>query len=148
MMVLNHCASVPFVKKITFNENALLRNFKKLFFLENQHYRLNIEDIFNKFTGHPMNQINMMSSKGQVYAKKTVDFISKKEGPVYFEQHCIYIQTLSWENQKFNYSPPSVVLVKLISQMFTQLFRDYIIRGLHKTFHVGAATLISMIFTS
>ena len=32
----------------------------------------------------------MMSSKGQVYVKKTVDFISKKEGPVYFEQACRY----------------------------------------------------------
>ena len=58
-------------------------------FLENPNYSLNIEDIFTKFTGHPMNWINMMSSKGQVYAKKTVYFISKKEGPVYFEQHCI-----------------------------------------------------------
>ena len=34
----------------------------------------------------PMNWTNIMSSKGQVYAKKTVDFISKTEGPVYFEQ--------------------------------------------------------------
>ena len=41
---------------------------------------LNIKDIFTKFTGHPMNWTNMMSSKGQV------DFISKTEGPVYFEQ--------------------------------------------------------------
>jgi len=49
----------------------------------------NIEDIFTKFIGHPMNWINMMSSKGQVYVKKTSDFISKKEGLVYSEQHCI-----------------------------------------------------------
>ena len=28
----------------------------------------------------------MMSSIRQLYAKKTVDFISKKEGPVYFDQ--------------------------------------------------------------
>ena len=28
----------------------------------------------------------MMSSKGQVYVRKTVDFISKTEGSVYFEQ--------------------------------------------------------------
>ena len=33
-----------------------------------------------------MNWTNIMSSKGQVYAKKAVDFISKTEGPVYFEQ--------------------------------------------------------------
>ena len=34
----------------------------------------------------------MMSSKGQVYGKITVDFISKTEGPVYFEQ----VGTLSY----------------------------------------------------
>ena len=55
-------------------------------FLENQHYILNIIDIFTKFTRHPMNWTNMMSSKGQVYAIKIVDFISKTEGPLYFEQ--------------------------------------------------------------
>ena len=33
----------------------------------------------------------MMSSKGQIYAMKIVDFISKTEGPVYFEQACIFI---------------------------------------------------------
>ena len=78
-------------KKITFNENALLRDQrKKWVFLENQHYSLNIEDIFTKFTGHPMNWMNMIFSKEQVYAKKTVDFISKKEGPVYFEQACTF----------------------------------------------------------
>ena len=72
-------------KKITFNENALLRDQrKKWVFLENQHYGLNIEHIFTKFIGHPRNW--MISSKGQVYAKKTVDFIIKKEGSVYFEQ--------------------------------------------------------------
>ena len=32
-----------------------------------------------------MNWTNIMSSKGQVYAKKALDFISKTEGPVYFE---------------------------------------------------------------
>ena len=37
-----------------------------------------------------MNWTNIMSSKGQVYAKKAVDFISKTEGPVYFEQVGIY----------------------------------------------------------
>ena len=74
-------------EKITFNENALLRDQrKKWVLLENQHYILNIEDIFTKFTGHPMNWTNMMSSKGQVYAIKIVDFISKTEGPLYFEQ--------------------------------------------------------------
>ena len=47
-------------------------------FYENQHYSPNIEDIFTKFTRHPMNWINMMSSKGQVYAKKTTfDFMLK-----------------------------------------------------------------------
>ena len=54
-------------EKITFNENALLRDQrKKWVILENQHYILNIEDIFTKFTGHPMNWTNMMSLKGQV----------------------------------------------------------------------------------
>ena len=39
-------------KKITFNENTLLRDQrKKWVFLENQNYSLNIEDIFTKFTG-------------------------------------------------------------------------------------------------
>ena len=39
-------------EKITFNENALLRDQrKKWVLLENQHYILNIEDIFTKFTG-------------------------------------------------------------------------------------------------
>ena len=52
--------------------------FKPTCFLENQHCILNIEDIFTKFTGHPMNWINMMSSKGHVYANKTFDFIIKK----------------------------------------------------------------------
>ena len=33
-----------------------------------------------------MNWTNMMSYKGQVNARKTVDFINKMEGPVYFEQ--------------------------------------------------------------
>ena len=33
-----------------------------------------------------MNWTNTMSSKGQVYARETVGFISKMEGPVYFEQ--------------------------------------------------------------
>ena len=33
-----------------------------------------------------MNWHNMMGSKGQVYARKTVDFISKTKGPFYFEQ--------------------------------------------------------------
>ena len=74
-------------EKITFNENALLRDQrKKWVLLENQHYILNIEDIFTKFTGHPMNWTNMMSSKGQVYAIRIVHFISKTEGPLYFEQ--------------------------------------------------------------
>ena len=74
-------------KKITFNDNALLRDQReKRIFLENQHCNLNIKDIFTKFTGHPMNWTNMMSSKGQVSAIKTVDFISKTEGPLYFEQ--------------------------------------------------------------
>ena len=62
---------------------------KKRVFLENQHCNLNIKDIFTKFTGYPMNWTNMMSSKGQVSAIKTVDFISKTEGPLYFEQACI-----------------------------------------------------------
>ena len=55
-------------------------------FFENQHCILNIKDVFTKFTGHPMNWTNMISSKGQVYAKNTFDSISKTEGPVYFEQ--------------------------------------------------------------
>ena len=59
---------------------------KKLVFLENQHYSLNIEDIVTKFTGHPMNWTNMMSSKGQVYARKTVGSIIKTKGPVDLEQ--------------------------------------------------------------
>ena len=76
-------------EKITFNENALLRDQrKKWVLLENQHQILKIEDIFTKFTGHPMNWTNMMCSKVQVYARKTVYFISKTKGPVYFEQHC------------------------------------------------------------
>ena len=80
-------------EKITFNENALLRDQrKKWVLLENQHYILNIEDIFTKFTGHPMNWTNMMSSKGQVYAIKIVDFISKTEGPLYFEQVGIHFR--------------------------------------------------------
>ena len=54
--------------------------------MENQHGILDIKDIFTKFTGRHMNWTNMMSSKGQVYAKNTVDFVSKTEGPVYFEQ--------------------------------------------------------------
>ena len=65
---------------------------RKWVFLENKHCSLNIEDIFTKFTGHPMNWINMMSSKGQVSVNKTLDFISKMEGPVYFEQVGTYIQ--------------------------------------------------------
>ena len=36
----------------------------------------------------------MMPSKGQVYAKNTVDFISKKEGPVYFEHACMCFQVV------------------------------------------------------
>ena len=37
-----------------------------------------------------MHWIDMMSYKGQACAKKPVDFISKKDVPVYFEQHsCI-----------------------------------------------------------
>ena len=88
MMVRYRC--IPFVKKITFNENALLRDlhFLKKVILENQPYSLNIEDIITKFTGHPMNWTNMMSSKGQVYAITIVDCISKTEGPLYFEQAC------------------------------------------------------------
>ena len=84
-------------EKITFNENALLRDQrKKWVLLENQHYILNIEDIFTKFTGHPMNWTNMMSSKGQVYAIKIVDFISKTEGPLYFEQVGIWRRRMSF----------------------------------------------------
>ena len=45
-----------------------------------------------------MNWTNMMSSKGQIYAMKIVDFISKTEGPVYFEQAYIYI----WSCSSFN----------------------------------------------
>ncbi len=56
-------------EKITFNENALLRDQRKIWvLLENQHYILNIEDIFTKFTGHHMNRTNMITFKGQVYA--------------------------------------------------------------------------------
>ena len=62
---------------------------KKRVFLENQHYSPNIEDISTNFTGHPMNWTNVMTFKGQVSAIKTVDFISKTEGPLYFEQACI-----------------------------------------------------------
>ena len=71
MMVLNRRVWVLLIDKIAFNENALLRDLhEKWVFLENQHNILNIDDIFTKFTGHPMNWINMMSFKGQVYAKK------------------------------------------------------------------------------
>ena len=40
----------------------------------------------------------MMSAKEQVYAIKIVDFISKTEGPLYFEQVGIYI--LYWVSSK------------------------------------------------
>ena len=77
-------------KKNAFNENALLnQQRKKWVFLENLHSSLNIKDSFTKFTGYPINWINTISSKGQVYAKKSVETISKTEGPVYFEQPCI-----------------------------------------------------------
>ena len=58
-------------EKITFNENALLRyQRKKWVLLENQHYIPNIEDILTKFTGHPMNWTNMMSSNGWYMQEK------------------------------------------------------------------------------
>ena len=65
--------------------------------MENQHYILNIDDIFTKFTGHPRNWMNMIFSKEQVYGEKTIDFLSKKEGPVYFEQACKTLRT--WETR-------------------------------------------------
>ena len=34
-------------------------------FLENQHYSPNIEDIFTKFTGHPMNWTNYCPPEGR-----------------------------------------------------------------------------------
>ena len=43
---------------------------KKWVFLKNQHSIIDVEDIFTKFTGHPRNGINMISSTGQVYVKK------------------------------------------------------------------------------
>ena len=95
MMVLNCCVSVPFVEKLlSMRMHCYVIYVKNGTFWKNQHCSLNIEDIFTKFTGHPMNWTNMMSSKGQVYGKKTVDFISKKEGPVYFEQACSHIFTI------------------------------------------------------
>ena len=87
MMVVNCCVSVPFVKRLhSMRMHCYVISVKKWVLLENQHYIPNIEDIFTKFTRHPMNWTNMMSPKGQVYAKKIVDFISKTEGPLYFEQ--------------------------------------------------------------
>ena len=87
MMVVNCCVSVPFVKRLhSMRMHCYVISVKKWVLLENQHYILNIEDIFTKFTGHPMNWTNMMSSKGQVYAIRIVHFISKTEGPLYFEQ--------------------------------------------------------------
>ena len=87
MMVVNRCVSVPFVKRLhSMRMHCYVISVKKWVLLENQHYIPNIEDIFTKFTRHPMNWTNMMSSKGQVYAIKIVDFISKTEGPLYFEQ--------------------------------------------------------------
>ena len=91
MMVVNCCVSVPFVKRLhSMRMHCYVISVKKWVLLENQHYIPNIEDIFTKFTRHPMNWTNMMSSKGQVYAIKIVDFISKTEGPLYFEQACMY----------------------------------------------------------
>ena len=79
MMVFSHCVSVPFFKKNTFGENALLCDLRKNgSFWKINTTALGIKDILTKFTGHPVNLINMMSSKGQVYAKENVDFISKK----------------------------------------------------------------------
>ena len=87
MMVVNCCVSVPFVKRLhSMRMHCYVISVKKWVLLENQHYIPNIEDIFTKFTRHPMNWTNIMSSKGQVYAIKIVDFISKTEGPLYFEQ--------------------------------------------------------------
>ena len=49
------------------------------YFLENQQCMLNIEDIFTKFTGHPMDWTNMMSSKLLILlAKPRVMFISNR----------------------------------------------------------------------
>ena len=59
-------------------------------FYENQHYSPNIEDIFTKFTRHPMNWINMMSSKGQVYAKLRVLFILNST--VYVKMSASYVK--------------------------------------------------------
>ena len=74
MMILIRCVSVPFVKRLhSMRMHCYVISVKKWVFMENQHYSLNIEDIFTKFTGHPMNWLNMISSKGQVYAKKAVD---------------------------------------------------------------------------
>ena len=70
--------------------------------MENQHYSLNIDDIFTKSTGHPMNWTNMMSSKEQVYARKTEYFIRKIKGPVYFEQPCTYTQIFMQYQNKNN----------------------------------------------
>ena len=64
MLVLNR-VSVPFVKDIIFDENALLRDLhKKWVFLENQHYSVNIEDISIKFTGHPMDKYDVLQRSG------------------------------------------------------------------------------------
>ena len=65
-----------------------------------------------------MNWTNMMSSKGQVYAeKKPVDFISKKEGPVYFEEHCIRKR-----NSRFNSSlTRGIFVLSNIKMIFAQL---------------------------
>ena len=40
-----------------------------------------------------MNWINIFA-KGRSMRKKTFDFISKKEGPVYFEQACTYFEII------------------------------------------------------
>ena len=42
----------------------------------------------------------MMSSKGQIYAMKIVDFISKTEGPVYFEQVGMYVKSFLVNSKK------------------------------------------------
>ena len=89
-------------EKITFNENALLRDQrKKWVLLENQHCILNIEDIFTKFTGHPMNWTNMMSSNGHKgLCEKNCLFYKRNQGSGLFWT-ALYMLSLYLSNGSF-----------------------------------------------
>ena len=53
----------------------------------------------------------MMSSKGQVYAIKIVDFISKTEGPLYFEQVGITLVNFWFQATGHSFSPRNVIII-------------------------------------